>query len=136
MPDFGHWGGINDRLAFGTYAAMRQYGHMLLSMSEYLQKTKMQKVGCCKSEPCRNLLVPVLDTNIRYTALIFCLLICLAVAVLSSEHELNLRPCTKEGFLYALSAKLRVRIFLFRMCFVRIRANEKASEVGRCRLPQ
>jgi hypothetical protein len=28
IPDFAHWGGVNDRLAFGTYAAMRQYGHM------------------------------------------------------------------------------------------------------------
>jgi hypothetical protein len=32
---------------------------------------------------------------------------------------------------YALSVKIRVRIFLFRMGFVRIRANGKASEVDK-----
>jgi len=61
---------------------MRQYGHNLLAMPEYVEKTCMQK----------------------------------------------------EEFMKALSVKLRVRVNLFRMCFIRIRANllPNGSDQGQC----
>jgi hypothetical protein len=43
IPDFAHWRGINDRLAFGTYNAMQAYASMLWHMREFSQRSPMQK---------------------------------------------------------------------------------------------
>jgi len=47
-----------------------------------------------------------------------------------SMHEYVEKTCMqKESFVYALSVKQRMRIVLFHMCFIRIRANGKPSEL-------
>ena len=65
-----------ERLAFGTYDAMRAYGGMLRHMREFSEKMPMQK----------------------------------------------------ERFVYALSVKLRMKVNLFDMCFVRVRANHEPAK--------
>ena len=82
IPDFAHYGGINDRLAFGDYDSMMMYGSMLFQMKNYAVRSKMQK----------------------------------------------------ESFLYALSVKHGMRVNLFNMCFVRIRATHEPSklDIGQC----
>ena len=46
IPDFAHWGGVNDRLAFGNYASMRTYGAELSTRIHTTAITRLNSSVC------------------------------------------------------------------------------------------